>query len=46
MTDLGTGTPIFPYIKNMPGFSKKIVMFLRNLPIFFENLKVFLQHSV
>ena len=32
---LGEGGSIFPYIKNIPGFLKKMVMFLRNLKVFF-----------
>jgi len=38
---LGEGGSIFPYIKNIPGFLKKMVMFLRNITIFLENLSIF-----
>ena len=43
---LSEGDSIFPYIKNMPSFLKKMVMFLRNItPSFWKIIKVFLQHG-
>jgi hypothetical protein len=46
MTNLMKDNPICPYIKNIPGFFKKVVKFVKNFPIFLKDIKVFLTHTV
>ena len=43
---LSEGGSIFPYIKNMPSFLKKKVVFSKKTLRIFKNIKVFLQHTV